>query len=71
MNKTLSAFSLMILLFASIEASQVRAQDWPQWRGSQRDGVINMDGLVENLDTLKTAWEQPSCICFMKPTRSR
>ena len=40
-------FSIMVAILASI-CMNVYAQDWPQWRGAQRDGVVNKTDL--NLD---------------------
>lgn len=34
-------------LFLAVDAAFVRADDWPQWRGPQRDGVWRETGIVE------------------------
>jgi len=36
----------------------VRAEDWPKWRGLNRDGVWNEAGIMESFPTggLKIAW---------------
>jgi outer membrane protein assembly factor BamB len=38
-----------------------RADDWPQWRGPNRDGVWNETGIVESFPTngLKISWRVP------------
>ena len=42
-------------------AVSLRADDWPQWLGPQRDGVWRETGIVENLPTngLKFRWRTP------------
>jgi outer membrane protein assembly factor BamB len=39
----------------------VRAEDWPQWRGPNRDGVWNETGIIESFppDGLKISWRVP------------
>ena len=40
-HRKLASGSLMFLLFAiALFGSEARAQDWPQWRGPHRDGVV-------------------------------
>ena len=41
-------FALAAALIASA-AAQAAAEDWPQWRGPNRDGVWNETGIVEKL----------------------
>jgi outer membrane protein assembly factor BamB len=46
------------------------AQDWPQWRGDDRDGDWKETGLVSEFDTdsLKTLWTQPISSGYSGPT---
>ncbi|HWA97477.1 MAG TPA: PQQ-binding-like beta-propeller repeat protein [Pirellulales bacterium] len=36
--------------------AQLRADDWPQWRGPQRDGVWRETGIVEKFDAPRVMW---------------
>ena len=38
-----------LFLFTVISSSTALADDWPQWRGPQRDGVWREDGIVKQL----------------------
>jgi outer membrane protein assembly factor BamB len=46
------------------------ADDWPQWRGPNRDGVWKEDGLVEKFagDALKIKWRRPIASGYSGPT---
>ena len=46
-----------------------QAEDWPQWRGPNRDGVWNETGIVESFPTngLKIAWRAPVGPGFSSP----
>ena len=50
-------------------ASAVRADDWPQWRGLNRDGVWAETGLAETFpaDGLKIRWRAPVGVGFSSP----
>jgi len=50
--------ALALLLTQTVVA---RADDWPQWRGPNRDGVWHETGIVESFPTngLKIAWRVP------------
>ena len=52
------AFLLATFTFAS---ATLRAEDWPQWLGPQRDGVWRETGIVETLPTngFKYRWRTP------------
>jgi outer membrane protein assembly factor BamB len=45
----------------SLPAVALRADDWPQWRGPNRDGVCNEAGLMESFpaEGLKVRWRAP------------
>ena len=49
------------LLVALILTVAVRADDWPQWRGPNRDGVWGETGIVESfpVDGLEVRWRVP------------
>lgn len=47
----------------------LRADDWPQWRGPNRDGVCHETGLLETFpaDGLKVRWSAPVGLGFSSP----
>lgn len=49
---------LLCLLVTAMQAS-VQAEDWPQWRGINRDGVWQVDGVIDQLPEgpLEREWE--------------
>jgi outer membrane protein assembly factor BamB len=51
-------------------AAGLRADDWPQWRGPQRDGVWREDGLLDTFasDELEITWRQPISGGYSGPT---
>ena len=44
------------------------AQDWPQWRGTNRDGVLKDANLVSSFEDLKTNWTQEISAGYSGPT---
>jgi outer membrane protein assembly factor BamB len=51
----------IVLAFTLLPAVSVRADDWPQWRGPNRDGVCREAGLLETFPAggLKVRWRAP------------
>jgi outer membrane protein assembly factor BamB len=58
-----------VLLVALILIIAVRAEDWPQWRGPNRDGVWSERGILETFPPggLKICWRAPVGIGFSSP----
>ncbi|MBI3837858.1 MAG: PQQ-like beta-propeller repeat protein [Planctomycetia bacterium] len=64
---------LVCLLFGlglALSARCVRADDWPQWRGPNRDGVWRETGLLEKFadKQIKIRWRQPISSGYSGPT---
>jgi outer membrane protein assembly factor BamB len=55
------AVILLIGQFLAGDSVQVRAEDWPGWMGSRRDGVYRGDGLVDQIpeEGLPILWRTP------------
>src|SRR5437588_6639167 len=64
--KTLLAASLTLPLLLS---AALRAEDWPQWRGPNRDGVCRETGLLKSFpaEGLKVRWRVPVGWGFSSP----
>ncbi len=64
--RTLLAAALTLSLLASVV---LRADDWPQWRGPNRDGVCGETGLLESFPAggLKVRWRVPVGWGFSSP----
>ena len=43
--------------FCAMLVSMASGEDWPQWRGVDRDGVWNVDGLVDELPDGQIPWQ--------------
>ena len=63
-----SKLSLIILLF--IFSTVCNSQDWPDWRGVNRDGVWSETGIVEKFDSknLTQEWSVPVGSGYSGPT---
>jgi outer membrane protein assembly factor BamB len=68
--KTLLAAGFALALLPS---GVLRAEDWPQWRGPNRDGVYGETGLLESfpVDGLKVRWRVPAGWGFSSPVVAR
>ncbi|MGB0583244.1 MAG: dehydrogenase, partial [Limisphaerales bacterium] len=60
---------LCISLLA-LAATMVSADDWPQWRGSNRDGNWNETKVIDRFeeDQLEVSWRQPLGAGYSGPT---
>ena len=54
-----NAAAAAILL--TVLASSLHADDWPQWRGPNRDGVWRESGLIDRFDgpEIRARWRVP------------
>src|SRR5207253_491162 len=68
-RSSLAAWSIAILLLIG-GSSSLHADDWPQWRGPQRDGVWRETGIVEKFtsDHLPIVWRAPVGPGYSGPT---
>lgn len=59
-------FAAVVILGATAAAS---ADDWPQWRGLQRDGIWRETGILQSFPTngLKVLWRVPAGVGFSSP----
>ena len=62
--------SFLVLSAALIFSSFASADDFPQWRGMNRDGVLNEDNLLEELPKgeLPKKWSVPIGSGYSGPT---
>ena len=60
--------STIVIIIAILLNIQVFAEDWPQWRGANRDGVWREKGIVQNLDNLQVRWRTGVANGYCSPT---
>ena len=60
---------LPVLAVGLLSSSFAVAEDWPQWRGPQRDGVWRETGIVDSIpkDGLPVAWRVPVGLGYAGP----
>ena len=70
MNRRISFQTVVLSLLLSLTA---RTEDWPQWRGPNRNGVWNETGIMESFPTggLKISWRAPIGPGFSSPVVAR
>ena len=58
------------LLVCLVPMTVVRGEDWPQWRGSLRDGVWRETGIVDRFESaeIEARWRQPIGAGYSGPT---
>ena len=59
-------------ILLSVIATTLSAEDWPQWRGPDRDGIWNETGVIDSFssDYLKPVWTTPVGSGYSGPTVS-
>jgi len=64
---------LVVVLVATFTFTSLCADDWPQWRGINRDGVLHEEGLRESLPVggLAARWSVPIGSGYSGPTVAR
>ncbi len=67
-HKTVSPVILVLIVVFSPAITYLHAQDWPQWRGVDRKGVLATTGLLEKFDKLTTQWKRPISGGYCGPT---
>src|SRR5262245_27892368 len=62
-----------MILFSVALALALRAEDWPQWRGSHRDGVWHETGILRKFpgEGLTVRWRAPVGYGFSSPAIAR
>ena len=57
----LAALALLVVFWTGAALAPLRARDWPEWLGPNREGVWREDGLVEKFPTggPPVVWRQP------------
>lgn len=68
MHLTRTTVALLIFLLASWQSSL--ADEWPQWRGPNRDGVWAETGIIDKFDSseIKLKWRVPISSGYSGPT---
>src|ERR1041384_8688612 len=64
-----SRLSTVGALIALSMVANAPAEDWPQWRGPQRDGVWRESGILQSFppEGLKILWRVPVGVGFSSP----
>ena len=64
------AFLILVTLSYAHLLSDSRSNEWPQWRGPDRDGVWNETGIIDKFpDTgIKVEWSAPVAAGYSGPT---
>ena len=60
----------LLTCWIALSTSLARADEWPQWRGPQRDGVWRETGVIDKFksDHLEAVWRQPIGAGYSGPT---
>lgn len=60
---------LWVVIASAVGITNVRAEDWPQWLGTKRDGVWREEGILSTFpkDGPKVIWKKPIGIGYSGP----
>ena len=63
----------LVLLSVGVLVRPLAADDWPEWRGAGRLGILTETGLVETFppDGLPVAWRTPDPQRLLRPGGGR
>jgi outer membrane protein assembly factor BamB len=69
MSSSRKALAAAVVVIPWLVSASVRSEDWPQWRGLNRDGVSSEVGLLESFPAtgLKFRWRAPAGWGFSSP----
>ncbi len=69
-KRALQNLSWLAVVCILVGSQEISAEDWPQWRGVGRDGVVHDPQLLETLPegSLPQAWSQPVGSGYSGPT---
>ena len=58
-----------VLVTVAVSTASVTAEDWPQWRGADRQGVWHESGIIERFPTggLEVSWRTPVAAGYAGP----
>lgn len=61
---------ILAIACSFVLAASSNAEDWPQWRGPNRDGIWNETGIIEDFksDQIPLKWRQPVGAGYSGPT---
>ena len=70
MLKRIAFGSALATLLVVLAAFAANGQDWPQWRGANRDGVWREKGLIEKFagPEIEARWRVPIANGYSAPT---
>lgn len=69
LRRSIALPPVVLLVGLMLVTNAARGEDWPQWRGPNRDGAWSDTGLIESFpaDGLKIRWRVPVGIGFSSP----
>ncbi len=70
MNSRIRYLAFFALFASTVTTYDAAADDWPQWRGSRRDGVWRENGVIAKFDgkTIQRRWSAPISSGYSGPT---